>query len=129
MKFTQNEKFNKYNDVSKQDLIDFNKREIMFLSTLSSCLGSENAVLTLENEKIFYVKMNGFFDRLKESKKISEYSLERKCTLFYKWLQNFLNENSNNKQIKYVSEKTLLNELKEASIILTLQELKERNLI
>ena len=119
-----------YNGVTEQDLKDFEKRDIIFNSTQSSCLGSENAVLILENEQVFYTKMNAFFDRLKASKKISAYSLDYKITLFYKWILNFLSDNQEtNKQVKYVFEKTKLDELKEAIIILAFQELKERNLI
>ena len=56
MEFTEKET-QKYNGVTKQDLKDFKNREIVYNSTLSSCLGSENAVLTLENERVFYEEM------------------------------------------------------------------------
>ena len=125
MEFTQKET-QKYNGISAQDLKDFNERKIIFRSTQSSCLGSENAVLSLENEFIFYNKMKTFFKKMKASCEIKNYSKERKQTLFYKWLTNFLVENhKTNRTIKYVYEKTLLNELKEASIILYNQEINE----
>ena len=79
MEFTEKET-QKYNGVSKQDLIDFKNREVVYQSTQSSCLGSENAVLTLENERVFNEDMNKFFERLRNSKRISDYEEEKKQT-------------------------------------------------
>ena len=125
MTFTETET-QKYNGVSKQDLIDFKNREIVYGSTDSSCLGSENAVLTLENERIFNEAMKRFFERLKASNKIKSYSEEMKASFFVKWVSEFLTKNhKTNKSIQYIFEKTLLNELKEASLILFYQEIND----
>jgi len=118
MKFTDNIA-RKYNGVSKQDLIDFNKREIVYNSTQSSCLGSENAILTLENEVVFYNEKNKFFERLNKSEKISQYKEEQKIQFFFKWVQKFLVDNhKTNKGINYIFTKTNLDDLKEACIIM-----------
>jgi hypothetical protein len=125
MVFTEKET-QKYNGVSKQDLIDFDNREIVYNSTDSSCLGSENAVLTLENERIFHEGMKGFFNRLNNKFKcnrIKNYPKELQCSMFYKWVYKFLIDNQEtNKGVRYIYEKTPFNELKEASIILFNQE-------
>ena len=125
MEFTEKET-QKYNGVSKQDLIDFNNREIVYNATNSSCLGSENAVLTLENERVFYDEMKGFFNRLNnkiECNRIKNYPKELQCSLFYKFISQFLIDNhKTNKDVDYIYRKTNLNELKEASIILFNQE-------
>ena len=122
MEFTEKET-QKYNGVSKQDLIDFKNREVVYQSTQSSCLGSENAVLTLENERVFNEDMNKFFERLRNSKRISDYEEEAKQSYFYKWILVFLSKHqATNKAINYIYEGTDLNHLKEASIILFNQE-------
>ena len=122
MEFTEKET-QKYNGVSKQDLIDFKNREVVYQPTQSSCLGSENAVLTLENERVFNEDMNKFFERLRNSKRISDYEEEAKQSYFYKWILVFLSKHqATNKAINYIYEGTDLNHLKEASIILFNQE-------
>lgn len=122
MIFTEKET-QKYNGVSAQDLKDFNKRNIVFISTGASCLEVEDAVLTLENERIFYDEKNKFFERLKNSYRFKDFTEEKKQTFFYKWLGRFLVDfESKNKAIKYIYEKLYLNHLKEASIILFNQE-------
>tara|TARA_R110002033_G_scaffold60198_1_gene110266 strand:- start:276 stop:653 length:378 start_codon:yes stop_codon:yes gene_type:complete len=123
MEFTETH-LQHYNGVTAQDLTDFNNRVIIYHSTQSSCLGSENAVLTLENESIFYTEMNKFFKRLKASKKINEYTEDRKCQFFYKWVQVFLSDyQAKNKAVNYIYSNTPFNELKEAAIILYFQEI------
>ena len=123
MEFTETH-LQHYNGVTAQDLIDFDNRVIMYHSTQSSCLGSENAVLTLENESIFYTEMNKFFKRLKASKEINEYTEDRKCQFFYKWVQVFLSDyQAKNKAVNCIYSKTPINELKEAVIILYFQEI------
>jgi len=114
----------KYNGLSVQDLKEFKNREIFFNSTQSSCLGSENAVLTLENLQIFSNAMNNFFKRLNGSKFL-QYPEEKRAELFYKWVGNFLSQNQEtNRSIKEIYKGTLLNELKEASLIFYFQETK-----
>jgi len=118
MKFTEKET-QKYNGITPQDLIDFKNRKIIYNSTQSSCLGCENAVLTLENEVIFYNEKNKFLERLNNSDKIKNYSEDRKHQLFFRWVQQFLVDNHKiNKGINYIYTKTKLNELKEASILI-----------
>ena len=106
MEFTEKET-QKYNGVSKQDLIDFKNREVVYQPTQSSCLGSENAVLTLENERAFHEDMNKFFERLRNSKRISDYEEEVKQSYFYKWILVFLSKHqATNKAINYIYEGT-----------------------
>jgi GMP synthase PP-ATPase subunit len=114
----------KYNGISAQDIEEFKDREILFYSTQSSCLGSENAVLTLENLQVFSDAMNKFFKRLNGSK-FTKYPEEKRAELFYKWLVNFLSENQKtNKSIREIYKGTLLNELKESALIFYFQETK-----
>jgi hypothetical protein len=122
MKFTSADS---YIEITDTDITEFNNRDILFNSTDSSCIGCENVVLTLENEVLFYNEMNNFFKRMKASKRINEYTEPRKQSLFYKWVNVFLTDFKDKSEVvKYIYEKSLLNEIKEASMILYKQETK-----
>ena len=111
MIFTETET-QKYNGITDQDIKDYKNRDIIYQPTQSSNLETENAILTLENERIFYDEKNKFFERLKKKPEI-----KHKEQLFYRWLQNFLSKHqATNKAIKYIYSKTNLTDLKEASL-------------
>ncbi len=117
MIFTETET-QKYNGITPQDINDYNKREIIYQPTQSSNLETENAILTLENESIFYDEKNKFFERLKNKPEI-----KHKEQIFYRWLQNFLcKHQQTNKAIKYIYSKTNLSDLKEAALTIYYDE-------
>lgn len=115
----------KYNDITELNLVDFKNREILFYCSHGSNLAVENTILTLENYQPYTIALKGFFNRLQGSK-FQNYDLLKKYTLFYRWLQNWLIENKNkSKEVKYISDKVLLTDLVEVSILTVDAELKE----
>lgn len=115
----------KYNTVTEENVQQFNDREIVFNSTGSSTLEVENAILTLENEINFYNAFNTFKNKFTSSEKFMAYDKASQATLVYKWLQNFLKENNNIKEVEYIYSKVNLSDLIEVSILLIEEVLSE----
>lgn len=108
----------KYNCITPENVDQFNSREIVFRSTTASSLNVENSILTLENERTFYEAFNQFKKRFNASEKFKGYDQADQCTLVFKWLQNFLKENQNIKEVKYIYSKVNLSDLIEVSFLL-----------
>jgi len=116
----------KYNDITKENVKQFNNRVIIYNDTLASSLDVTNIILSLDNEIIFYNSFQAMAKRFLNSKFIN-YEKQDQATLIYRWLQNFLRSNKDNKHINYVYSKVSLTNLIEVSLIyldeiLTLEE-------
>lgn len=114
----------KYNQVTEENVEQFNKRKVVFNSTGASTPEVENAVLTLENTVEFYNAFEAMKGRLKASKLINK-NLEDIATLVYKWIQTFLSENQKIKEVKYIYSKVNLSSLIEVAILMTKDILSE----
>jgi len=116
----------KYNYITKENVKQFNNRVIIYNDTLASSLDVTNIILSLDNEIIFYNSFQAMAKRFLNSKFIN-YEKQDQATLIYRWLQNFLRSNKDNKHINYVYSKVSLTNLIEVSLIyldeiLTLEE-------